>query len=117
MRPLQAHCHLGLGKLYRRVGRREEARAELSAAIGMLREMGMTLWLPEAEGELAKTDAGESADCAQSVAGPEPAAPARGRRLVHRGQHVQDRLLDDPIHHRRDATSTLPRLTSRLRDS
>ena len=29
MRPLQAHCHLGLGKLYRRIGRVDEARAEL----------------------------------------------------------------------------------------
>jgi tetratricopeptide (TPR) repeat protein len=25
MRPLVAHCHLGLGKLYRRTGKREEA--------------------------------------------------------------------------------------------
>src|SRR6266540_2382237 len=47
-RPLQAH-HLGLGKLYRRLGRLDEARAEPSTAITMLREMGMALWLPEAE--------------------------------------------------------------------
>jgi tetratricopeptide (TPR) repeat protein len=59
MRPLQAHCHLGLGKLYRRVGRPEEARAELSTAIGLLGEMGMTFWLPEAEAELAKLNASE----------------------------------------------------------
>ena len=56
MRPLQAHCHLGLGKLCRRVGRLEEARAELSTALSMLREMGMTFWLPEAEAELKKAD-------------------------------------------------------------
>jgi hypothetical protein len=56
MRPLQAHCHLGLGKLYRRVGRMEEARAELTTASAMFREMGMTLWLPEAESELAQAD-------------------------------------------------------------
>jgi tetratricopeptide (TPR) repeat protein len=62
MRPLLAHCHLGLGKLYRRVGQLEEARAELSTAIGMLGEMGMTLWLPEAEAELAKVDDSEPAD-------------------------------------------------------
>jgi len=55
MRPLQAHCHLGLGKLYRRIGRLDEARAELSTAVAMLREMGMTFWLPEAEAELAET--------------------------------------------------------------
>lgn len=53
MRPQRAHCHLGLGKLYRRVGRLDEARAELSTAVAMLREMGMMYWLPEAEQELA----------------------------------------------------------------
>jgi tetratricopeptide (TPR) repeat protein len=54
MRPLQAHCHLGLGKLYRRTGRPDEARAELATAVAMLREMGMAFWLPEAEQELAE---------------------------------------------------------------
>jgi hypothetical protein len=53
MRPLQAHCHLGLGKLYRRIGRLNDAHAELATAVAMLREMGMTFWLPEAESELA----------------------------------------------------------------
>ena len=76
MRPLQAHCHLGLGKLYRRVGRLEEARAELSTAVEMLREMGMTLWLPEAEAELAKTDASGSAD-ARRAAEDDAQGPAR----------------------------------------
>jgi hypothetical protein len=33
----------------------DEARAELAAAVRMLREMGMAFWLPEAEGELAAT--------------------------------------------------------------
>jgi hypothetical protein len=54
MRPIQAHCHLGLGKLYRRTGRFDEARAELQTAVAMLREMGMAFWLPEAERELAE---------------------------------------------------------------
>jgi hypothetical protein len=54
MRPLQAHCHLGLGTLYRRIGRLGEARAELTGAVGMLREMGMTFWLPEAEAEVER---------------------------------------------------------------
>jgi hypothetical protein len=54
MRPLQAHCHLGLGKLYRQAGRLDEAQSELQAAIIMLREMGMTFWLPEAEDELTR---------------------------------------------------------------
>jgi tetratricopeptide (TPR) repeat protein len=53
MRPLQARCHLGLSKLYRRMGRSDEAHAELGRAAEMLCEMGMTFWLPEAEAELA----------------------------------------------------------------
>jgi tetratricopeptide (TPR) repeat protein len=52
MRPLQALCHLGLGRLYRRLDHLEVARAELSAAILMTREMGMTRWLAAAEAEL-----------------------------------------------------------------
>jgi tetratricopeptide (TPR) repeat protein len=53
MRPLMAHCHLGLGILYSRIGRREQARAELSTALTLLRSMGMTFWLPQAEAALA----------------------------------------------------------------
>jgi tetratricopeptide (TPR) repeat protein len=53
MRPLQAHCHLGLGKLYRRIGRVDESRAELATTVAMVREMKMAHWLPEAERELA----------------------------------------------------------------
>jgi class 3 adenylate cyclase/tetratricopeptide (TPR) repeat protein len=52
MRPLQAHCHLGLGKLYRRTDRREQAREHLTTATTMYREMGMTYWLEKAEVEL-----------------------------------------------------------------
>ena len=50
MRPLQAHCHLSLGKLYRRTGRLDEARAELATAVAMLREMGMAFWLRRPSG-------------------------------------------------------------------
>jgi hypothetical protein len=52
MRPLLAHCHLGLGKLSRRTGQREQAQEHLSAATTMYREMGMTFWLEKAEAEL-----------------------------------------------------------------
>jgi hypothetical protein len=45
MRPLVAHCHLGLGKLYGRMGKREEAQEHLTTATTMYREMGMTYWL------------------------------------------------------------------------
>ena len=49
MRPLVAHCHLGLGKLYRRTGKREQARDHLTTAATMYREMDMGFWLAEAE--------------------------------------------------------------------
>jgi tetratricopeptide (TPR) repeat protein len=51
MRPLAAHCHLGLGKLYRRSGQREQAQEHLTTATTMYREMGMTYWLEKAEAE------------------------------------------------------------------
>ena len=54
MRPLAAHCHLGLGMLYAKIGRPEQARAELSAAIALYRAMEMTFWLPQAEAALAQ---------------------------------------------------------------
>ena len=54
MRPLQAHCHLGLGTLYATTGQREQARAALAAAIALYRDMEMTLWLPQAEAALAQ---------------------------------------------------------------
>jgi hypothetical protein len=53
MRPLQAHCHRGLGTLYATTGQQQEARAELSTAIAMYRDMNMILWLPQAEAALA----------------------------------------------------------------
>jgi tetratricopeptide (TPR) repeat protein len=46
MRPLQAHCHLGLGTLYATTGQHEQARAALSAAIELYRGMEMQFWLP-----------------------------------------------------------------------
>jgi class 3 adenylate cyclase/tetratricopeptide (TPR) repeat protein len=56
MRPLQAHCHLGLGTLYTRIGRTEQARVELSTAIVLYRAMDMTFWLPEAQTALAQVE-------------------------------------------------------------
>jgi class 3 adenylate cyclase/tetratricopeptide (TPR) repeat protein len=52
MRPLVAHCHLGLGKLYRNTDERERAQKHLTTAVTMYREMGMTYWLEKAEAEL-----------------------------------------------------------------
>ncbi len=56
MRPLLAHCHLGLGKLYATIGHRAEARATLSTAVELYRAMQMTWWLPEAEAVLAQVE-------------------------------------------------------------
>ena len=51
MRPLVAHCHLGLGKLYRRTGKRDQAHEHLTTATTMYREMDMRFWLEKAEAE------------------------------------------------------------------
>ena len=54
MRPLVARYHLGLGTLYAKMDRCEQARTELSAAIILYRAMDMTFWLPEVEAALAQ---------------------------------------------------------------
>jgi hypothetical protein len=56
MRPLVAHCHLGLSRLSLKAERREQARGELSAAIELYRAMEMTFWLPQAEAALAEVE-------------------------------------------------------------
>ena len=56
MRPLQAHCHRGLGTLYAATGQREQAPTVLSTAIEMYQEMEMTFWLPQTEAVLAQVD-------------------------------------------------------------
>ena len=56
MRPLQAHCHRGLGTLYGQTGQSEQARAELSTAIDIYRDMEMTFWLPETETALVAVE-------------------------------------------------------------
>jgi hypothetical protein len=54
MRPLVAHCHLGLGKLYQRTGNREEAREHLTTATTMYREMDMRFWLEKAAAQMSE---------------------------------------------------------------
>ena len=51
MRPLWAHCHLGLGMLYRTCGR-TTAEDHLANAATMYREMGMGFWLEKAQAAL-----------------------------------------------------------------
>ncbi len=52
MRPLVAHCYLGLGKLYGRTGKRQEAQEYLTTATTMYREMDTRFWLEQAEREM-----------------------------------------------------------------
>ena len=52
LRPLVAHCHLGLGKLYRRIGDGARAQEPLTTAATMYGEMDMSSWLEKAEAEL-----------------------------------------------------------------
>ena len=54
MRPLQAHCHRGLGTLYAKIGQHEQARAALLIAIELYHAMEMQFWLPQAEATLAQ---------------------------------------------------------------
>jgi tetratricopeptide (TPR) repeat protein len=53
MRPLVAHCHLGLGKLHRRTGDRAKAEPHLTTARAMYREMDMAFYLAQADAELS----------------------------------------------------------------
>ena len=48
MRPLQAHCHRGLGTLYAATGQQDQAHTALVAAMALYRAMDMTFWLPQA---------------------------------------------------------------------
>jgi hypothetical protein len=49
MRPLTAHCYLGLGQLDTMLGEVPKAREHLGRALNLYREMGMQLWLEQAE--------------------------------------------------------------------
>jgi transcriptional regulator with AAA-type ATPase domain/tetratricopeptide (TPR) repeat protein len=53
MRPLAALCHLGLGKLHRAAGRREDAGHHLVAAHEAFQRLGMARWDGEASAERA----------------------------------------------------------------
>jgi len=49
MRPLEAHCHVGLGNLYIATGNGERAWAEFCTAKDLYTGMDMTFWLTQAE--------------------------------------------------------------------
>ena len=56
MRPLVAHCHVGLGKLYRCTGERKHAREHLTTAIAMFREMELSFWGAQSDVELSQLE-------------------------------------------------------------
>ena len=49
MRPLVAHCHSGLARLYRRVGDQAGSETHLATATKIYRELGSTFWLTRVE--------------------------------------------------------------------
>jgi len=55
-RPEEAHSHLGLGLLYLKIDRGQQARPELSSAIDLYLAMDMTFWLPQAQAALAQVE-------------------------------------------------------------
>jgi tetratricopeptide (TPR) repeat protein len=75
MRPLVAHCHLDLARLYRSAGRPDDAVAHFTRASAMYREMDMRIWLEKAEAD-ARYFAGVYSD------DPEPSSgrPTKTRR-------------------------------------
>ncbi len=52
MRPLIAHCHLGLGKLFGRTGKQKQTKEHLNTATTLFREMEMEFWMEKAKTEL-----------------------------------------------------------------
>ena len=57
MAPLAAHCHVSLGKIYRRQRAWEMAQREFDAAICRYRELDMGHWLGLAESEAERKEA------------------------------------------------------------
>jgi tetratricopeptide (TPR) repeat protein len=53
MRPLVAHCHLGLSRLYTRTGQRQQAQDHVTTAWTLYREMDMPFWRQQVEAEMA----------------------------------------------------------------
>ncbi len=54
MRPLAAHAHLGLGRLYLRSGKRPAGQEHLTTAAALYRDMDMQFWMAQAEAAGAK---------------------------------------------------------------
>ena len=103
MRPLVAHYHLGLGMLYRRTGKREEARNHLTTATTMYREMDMRFWLEQAEAEFGERSRSSGAQRSGVMEGrgqgPEPSGEREKRFLVVplEGEQIGLVVSEDPL--------------------
>jgi hypothetical protein len=54
---MERHLPLNLpSPVYVKTGQRQQARTELSTAIELYRDMGMTFWLPQAEAALVQVE-------------------------------------------------------------
>jgi hypothetical protein len=51
MRPLIAHCHLGIGRVHRELGQRRSAGEHGDRAAAMYRDMGLAFWLDQTQAE------------------------------------------------------------------
>jgi hypothetical protein len=56
MRPLVAHCHFHLGKLFRKADQQTQAPEHLTSGTTMYREMDMQFWLDRAEAEVRQLE-------------------------------------------------------------
>jgi class 3 adenylate cyclase/tetratricopeptide (TPR) repeat protein len=56
MRPLVAHCHHGLGRLFVHTDRTAQARPALALALDLYRAMDMTFWLPQVQAALTQIE-------------------------------------------------------------
>jgi tetratricopeptide (TPR) repeat protein len=54
LRPLVAHCHLGLGTLWRRAGDGQAGARHLATATEMFRKLGMSFWHEQASAEASE---------------------------------------------------------------
>jgi predicted ATPase/class 3 adenylate cyclase len=66
MRPLAAHCHLSLGKLYGRTGDQAKAKEHLTVAATMYRDMDMGFYLAQAQAALKEPGPGDDAGAVRS---------------------------------------------------
>jgi tetratricopeptide (TPR) repeat protein len=53
LRPLAAHCHLGLGRRYKSAGRRESAEQHFATAAALFEKLDMQTWTEQAQSQLA----------------------------------------------------------------